>query len=327
MKTLKHLLIGSALALSLVISGLAAGHASAQSSGSASGMVQCSLWAGSNFDLEGGLACNGTSSSSLPPVISSSKPATNNHSGRYAALGDSLAAGLGLPAASNATSQDKRCGRSPQAYPYQVANARQLTLIHQACSGAKAGDLFTKQRVSGPNPKAQLNAVFAQGTPELITISAGANDARWASFIRTCYATNCAKKSTTVAANALLISLQAKLYYLFYSIESRSGGVPPQVVVTGYYNPVSAACGNQQTRVTPEEIAWLTTETNALNKTLQDVSSHYAFVKFVPVNFTGHDICSATPWVQGVNDKAPFHPTAKGQQVIGQAVLNAIKNY
>src|SRR6266540_5458482 len=60
----------------------------------------------------------------------------------YVALGDSVAAGLGL-ASSAGTGQSPQCGRSTAAYAYQVARAKNLELEHLACSGATVGDLFT----------------------------------------------------------------------------------------------------------------------------------------------------------------------------------------
>lgn len=239
----------------------------------------------------------------------------------YAALGDSVAAGLGLKKASGATSRDVQCGRSPQAYTTTIARATNLPIINAACSGATAGDMVTEQGVSGPNIPPQLDAAFAQGTPELMTITAGANDAHWRGFLRACYATNCATSTSTTAANAYLVSLQLKLYYMFYAIQSRSAGTPPpRVYVTGYYNPLSDSCLGS--RISNTEMIWLNAEAKALNQTIQNVTNAFSsFATFVPVSFAGHDICSSSPWVQGLNGKAPFHPTATGQQAIAKAIL------
>lgn len=243
-----------------------------------------------------------------------------SHARVYAALGDSVAAGMGLKKSSTNTNRDTQCGRSSQAYTTTIARTTNLPLINTACSGATAGDIFTKQGVSGPNIPPQLDAAFAQGTPQLMTITAGANDAHWRGFLRTCYATNCATSASTTAANAYLVSLQLKLYYMFYAIESRSTGAPPKVYVTGYYNPLSDNC--LSSRISSTEMAWLNAEATALNQTIQNVTNKFSsFATFVPVNFAGHDICSSAPWVQGLNGKAPFHPTAAGQQAIAQAIL------
>ncbi len=254
------------------------------------------------------------------PGIASAQTSTTG-SGTYAALGDSIAAGVGLQPLPQPTASDVQCGRTAQSYPTIVAARTGLSLVTAACSGAKAGDLFTKQAVSGPNIPAQLNTAYASGQPQLITITAGANDAHWASFIRTCYTTNCATQTATTIANGYLAVLQVKLYIAFSSIQLRSHGTPPPVVITGYYNPTSASCAQLQTNVTPAELTWIAGETNALNQTIQNVSRHYSFVKFVPVDFTGHDLCSSSSWVQGLADPQPFHPTAAGQAVIADDVL------
>ena len=265
------------------------------------------LWSGANFDLSGKTA---RKSSTSKPTMPDSRV--------YAALGDSVAAGAGLPG------QDTQCGRSNQAYPHEVARKTGLTLAHIACSGATAGDLVTKQGVSGPNLSPQLQTAFANGTPRLITITAGANDAHWDDFLRKCYGMTCGTKSDDYIAKAYLTTLKAKLHIAFTDVQRRSNGTPPPVVVTGYYNPLSSKC-IAPGQLTAAEISWLNKEAAALNKAIQDVSKRYKkFVKFVPVSFSGHDACSADPWVQGLQDPAPFHPTAKGQSVIAQAVLRAV---
>jgi len=240
----------------------------------------------------------------------------------YAALGDSVAAGLGLPlTGEGGTAAD--CGRSAKAYPYLVAQKRDLTLTNIACSGATAGDLVTRQSVAGTEVPAQLTTAFKNGTPGVISITAGANDAHWTTFLGKCYATTCGSKADTLVANGYLKVLQLKLYYMFGSIQRRSHGKPPKTILTGYYNPISSACTSVSSRFTASEVTWVTGEINALNQTIKNVTAHYSFAKYVPVDFTGHDICAATPWIQGANTPAPFHPTEQGQAAIARSVLSA----
>jgi lysophospholipase L1-like esterase len=175
--------------------------------------------------------------------------------------------------------------------------------------------------MSGPNPPAQLSNAFANGSPQLMTITAGANDAHWASFLRTCYVSDCATNATTLTANTYLTLLKGKLALAMQDIQARSGNNRPEVVITGYYNPISANCVSSQ--ITPSEITWLTNETTALNQVIQAAASHYSFATFVPINFTGHDLCSNNPWTQGLNDPAPFHPTTEGQQAVADAILES----
>ena len=156
-------------------------------------IIQCGLEAGSNGDFTNNCTTQ-TRSPNLANMVAPNPPINNMAitppasaaNGTYAALGDSVAAGLGLLAASNATNQDLQCGRTTQAYPYIVAQTLGVQLIDVACSGATAGDLVTQQGVSGPNITPQLDIAFAAGTPQLITITAGANDVHWDDFLRYC---------------------------------------------------------------------------------------------------------------------------------------------
>lgn len=264
--------------------------------------IWCGLRSGSNLDTSG----------RCPPFRPAPPSPTVN---KYVALGDSVAAGQGLP------SSDTVCGRSSQGYPNIVAQKLNLPLVNASCSGATVGDLFTRQSVPGPNIPAQLDTAFAAGKPKLITITAGANDAHWADFIRACYAYTCGSSSYSFTAQTYIAAMKVKLRYALSDIRVRSRGNPPQVIITGYYYPFSNACASSS--LTTTELGWLHNEWQALNDALRSVSSDYSFVKFVPVSFSGHDICSAQPWVQGLNDSAPFHPTAAGQQIIANAALAA----
>lgn len=303
------------LAAFLLAAGLLPLRAHAQSSGPS---MLCGVQAGASLNVNNIKKCLQTYRQNATTAMSSPTSSTGDS---YAALGDSVAAGLGL---SGSTSDG--CGRSSQGYPNLVANQLGLSLNNLTCSGATAGDLVTQQRTNGANPPAQLNGAFASGTLRLITITAGANDAHWADFIRLCYASNCATKTATATADAYLTGLRAKLYYALYSIYSRSGGNPPRVVITGYYNPVSTNCSGVAPQLTSAELSWITQETTKLNNAIQSVASSYSFVRFAPVSFADHDLCSSDPWVQGPSDPSPFHPTATGQQEIADAVVTATQN-
>jgi hypothetical protein len=174
-----------------------------------------------NSNSTGGTVYNNNNSSnsngSTNNQSTSNRPSNTNlgnNSGIYAAMGDSVAAGLGLTGMSNANSNDTQCGRSSQGYPSLVAQQTGYRLVNVACSGATAGDLYTNQGVQGPNIGPQLDQAFRQGTPQLITITAGANDVHWDSFARACYATDCATSLNAGLARFYLTGLQSKLLKL-----------------------------------------------------------------------------------------------------------------
>lgn len=271
--------------------------------------------------LFGGSNSSATSSSTTFTAQSSKKPAAQSTKKMYAALGDSVAAGAGLTPKPNPVGNDTRCGRSSDAYAHRVAREIGLPKLFIPCSGATAGDLLTKQGVSGANIKAQVTRAYEAGTPQVITITAGANDANWKKFILACYTSSCNTESTSAASDASLLVLKGKLHAAIQTISVKSGINPPTVILTGYYNPVSSACAVQQTRITSAELAWIESRTTALNRTISQVASNYSWVRYAAVDFTGHDICSSEPWVQGLSDAAPLHPTTVGQQAIADAVI------
>jgi hypothetical protein len=53
----------------------------------------------------------------------------------------------------------------------------------------------------------------------------------------------------------------------------------------------------------------------ALNQVLAKGAAQFGFLSPQP-SFAGHTLCSALPYVQGLGDAAPFHPTALGQLAI-----------
>lgn len=257
--------------------------------------------------------------------------AADNRIKTYVALGDSVAAGLGLVPGFGAPAEDQLCGRSSQAYAATVAaGLRTLSnkiprVTNAACSGAVVNHLVVPQTVGSASVQPQLDTAFAAGVPDLMTLTAGANDVQWANFIGLCLASTCGTQANTDTADALLAGLRTNLRSNFTAVQERSHGQPPQVIVTGYYHPLSERCINGN--LTAAEVAWLNLQTDKLNMVIQETSREFNFTKFAPVDFTGHDICSADPWMQrpGVpGEPAPFHPTAKGQEVIGKAVLRSL---
>jgi lysophospholipase L1-like esterase len=330
--------------LSLVVTLPIVGKATSAQGPSTTDIINCGLFDGSNFDVSRSIqdcpaskpqkhthppkthtSMTMVSASAPTPATPNVRPSTPmQRPVSYVAMGDSVAAGLGLPLFANGSAVSDACGRSPEAYPYLVAKHFGMSVRNLACSGATAGDLMTQQHVSGPNPQAQLSSAFAHGTPRFLSITAGANDAHWSDFIRSCFVTNCATSTNTTLVDSLLVGLQAKLDTAMLSIQARSNGTPPTTILTGYYQPISQRCAQQFSQITPAEVTWLRASTRALNQTIRQVSQQFAFTRFVPINFNSHGICSSHPWVQSLNGSAPFHPTAEGQAIIAQDVESAM---
>lgn len=246
----------------------------------------------------------------------------------YVALGDSVAAGVGLMKDSDSSA----CDRTDQSYPHQLAELKKYKLTNLACSGATlTAGISGPQDVNKLSVKAQLEQLYAQPKPNTITLTIGANDANWVKFITSCYAANCATPAQSAAFSAQLPAINAAYQQALKSIEahySTAGAKPPRVLVTDYYHlyPAAAAKCQDTAGVDANEQQWVRQQITLLNDSInRNTQPFKSFATFVSIDFTGHEACSTIPYVQGINDKEPFHPTAEGQTAIAQQLSKAIK--
>lgn len=244
---------------------------------------------------------------------------------RYAALGDSVAAGVGLLHDTDTSA----CNRTAQAYPRQLADTQGYQLQTFACSGATlAAGVAGPQDVNKLQAAPQIQQLFGQQRPDIITLTVGANDVGWSRFIGSCYATNCNQPAATAAFSQQLIPVEAAYKQALQSIIDHYPNSTPRLVVTDYYHVYPAAASNcgDTAGVDPGEQQWVRQQVMLLNDTIHRAASGFGDkVSFVQIDFTGHELCSSNPWVQGINDKTPFHPTADGQAAIAKQLVAAIK--
>ncbi|MEO7904334.1 MAG: SGNH/GDSL hydrolase family protein [Candidatus Saccharimonadales bacterium] len=240
----------------------------------------------------------------------------------YVALGDSVAAGLGL-----SDTEGDTCGRSTAAYPHQVAAGLGTIVTQLACSGAKVDEGIYGPQTMADNTElaAQLSIAFADGTPDVMTVTVGANDARWTRSIKQCYVWKCGSRVESVAAKVYRADLRAELYNMLYQVYRRSDGDPPKVLLSGYYAPIGDATCSDTNRLSASERTWIKQQTADLNQAIKSVIPYFSYAQYVPVSFSGHELCTTTPWVQSLDDPAPFHPTAEGQTAIARAFLSQLR--
>lgn len=239
----------------------------------------------------------------------------------YIALGDSVAAGQGLPTDSDTSA----CYRTNQSYPNLVASNLNYSLQNLACSGATVTKgLAGRQDVNGAKFDSQIDQI-GSSKPKLVTITVGANDVGWTGFIAKCFLLTCGSSADTQEAATNIASFSRQFDAALASLKSK---IPTdaQVVVTGYYRifPNSKNDCAVPTIVLDSGLVWLNSQADALNKAAQDTVQKYPFARFAPVSFAGHEICSHTPWIQSLNDKVAFHPTADGQAAIAKSVTNSL---
>ncbi|APU44240.1 SGNH/GDSL hydrolase family protein [Streptomyces sp. NPDC056254] len=220
----------------------------------------------------------------------------------YVALGDSYSSGLG---AGNYDGASGNCKRTNRAYPALWAAAHSpQTFAFTACSGARTGDVLSGQL--GP-----LNS----GT-DLVSITIGGNDAGFSDVMTTCVLQS---ESTCVnrvnQAKAYVDStLPGKLDQVYNAIDSRAPAA--RVVVLGYprFYKLNGTC---TAGLTEGERAAINGAADHLNAAIAKRAADHGFA-FAPVagTFTGHEICSGSPWLHSVNwlnIAESYHPTAAGQ--------------
>ena len=244
----------------------------------------------------------------------------------YIALGDSVAAGVGLKNDSDSSA----CNRTNEAYANQAAKQLNYQLTNIACSGATLpAGILGKQEVNKLALTAQLDQLFAIKEPDLITMTVGANDAHWTEVIKKCYISVCGSNADTLAVNQDLATMQKNLQTALATIKSQYDNKEPTVLVTGYYqvfpNDDGASC-TDLIGISDTELAWGRQLQSSINDAIQEVvTRNSATAKFVPVSFAEHELCTKDSWVQGLTEPQPYHPTAAGQAAIAKQVVSATR--
>lgn len=247
--------------------------------------------------------------------------------GVYVALGDSVAAGIGLQPYSDSSA----CDRTDASYPNLMAKSYNYSLVNLACGGASIPEgIIGKQDVNKLMVTPQLEQLLNQKDVKYISLTIGANDMLWTQFLGECYTSACGTPADMAREQTLLASTKANLTAIFDRIGNRYGPNVPQFVVTGYHQalPTSPVAGcSDIAGWDTHELAWGRQFLTDLNTTIRDVAEQYNFTVFVPIDFTGHELCTSDPWVQGLNDKEPYHPTAAGQQAYSDQIQTTFSNH
>ncbi|MEW2415617.1 SGNH/GDSL hydrolase family protein [Streptomyces sp. NPDC046866] len=220
----------------------------------------------------------------------------------YVALGDSYSSGVG---AGNYDSASGACKRTSRAYPALWAAAHSpQTFAFTACSGARTGDVLSGQL--GP-----LNS----GT-DLVSITIGGNDAGFSDVMTTCVLqseSSCISRVNQAKAY-VDTTLPGQLDQVYDAIRGRAPGA--RVVVLGYprFYKLNGSC---IAGLTEGERSAINGAADYLNAAIAKRAADHGFTFASVVGaFTGHEICSASPWLHSVNWTnigESYHPTAAGQ--------------
>jgi lysophospholipase L1-like esterase len=245
--------------------------------------------------------------------------------GRTVVIGDSTAAGLGNRLVANPTAIDRACRRSQDSYAVALATVSRQTVTNLACGGAtiRAGLLDT-QYVGGELVPPQLSdpAVAKAST---IIVSIGANDVRWSDLLLVCaISRSCQNNAEEAAFQQYLAAFSTD--YLQLLSELQALPAHPRVLINLYYDPFGDKVDClTHLGVTPKKREAMGAKLAALNRILSSGAEAASFAVAEP-NFAGHGLCSPAPFVQGIDDKAPFHPTPGGEFAIALADEHALRS-
>lgn len=258
-----------------------------------------------------------------PPAVTQDATGSRDSIKRVVVVGDSTAAGEGNRLVAHPSIEDKLCNRSRDAFAPDLAASNGWKVTNVACSGATIRNgLLGPQEVAGRSIKPQLkNPAVAKA--DLVVVSIGANDVHWNVLLAMCALTlDCSNSAQQAFLQQQLAGFSRDLLQLFSQLQLLPNH--PTVVVNQYYNPFPGSVDCLKSHgLTEAKKRSLEHQLTALNTVLAKGATAAGFRTATP-NFVDHGVCAPQPYVQGLNAKAPFHPTASGQLAIALAIENAL---
>ena len=253
-----------------------------------------------------------------------SEPSAQSSNKVYAAMGDSVAAGIGLADAYDSSA----CQRSQQSYPVRVANQTGTELLHAACSGATIDrGVSGSQTVNRLRLDSQIEQIKQSGkTPAYISLTIGANDVNWIDLLQRCYQGQCGSLEDDAQIQSSVEAMQRDAVATINTVTSMYPNAT--LVVTGYYQlfPKNLVDNCEElTGFDQDELNFARSIQTSINQALQTAVQTKERAVFSPINFDGHELCTKNPWVQTLRESAPYHPTESGQLRIAEGVTSKLK--
>jgi GDSL-like Lipase/Acylhydrolase family len=238
---------------------------------------------------------------------------------RVVVMGDSTASGAGLPWVRDASHSDQMCGRSADSYAEDLARSNGWQVMNLACNSATISQgLLGSEGRGGEMVPAQIEAAQQATKAQAVIVSVGADDLDWAAMVRLCaVAKTCNDKATTAYFQQQLATFSKQYFQLLTQLANLPSH--PQVIINRYYNPFDLQLNClAKVGLTQPKLRTLTSRLDTLNAVLAKGAAEFGFISVRP-DFGGHQLCTPQPYVQGLGDSAPFHPTAEGQLAMALA--------
>jgi GDSL-like Lipase/Acylhydrolase family len=252
-----------------------------------------------------------------PPAVNAAGPLLPGV--QAVVIGDSTAAGAGLPLVADASHIDRACGRSSDSYAEDLARAHSWRVMNLSCNSATISHgLLGPESKDGLSVPAQLGTTLRAQDASVVIVSVGADDLKWSAIAAYCaVAPRCNDRASTAYFQQKLAAFSKDYFQLLTELATLHGR--PSVIINLYYNPFGNSLRCIAGRgLTAAKVAILGSRIATLNKVLSTGAAEFGYASVQP-SFAGHQLCSPQPYVQGAGDQAPFHPTELGQLAIALA--------
>ncbi|MFL6158602.1 MAG: SGNH/GDSL hydrolase family protein [Marmoricola sp.] len=247
----------------------------------------------------------------------------------YVALGDSYTAVSGAGPFTDTT-----CLRSDTDYPALVAKRLSIPGFENVSCGGATSDNLTQRQFpatgTGSNPP-QLDALTHDTT--LVTLGIGGNDFDLGSALYPCLSPGgrttaaCAKylnqSSSGISASISKVGVQVAAN--IRSVRKAAPGA--RIILVGYPRVLADDTDCPDQVPVPAEAAQRIRETGTMmNDTLRSAArrTHVDFIDMYAAS-EGHDVCSASPWVNGQRavpgQALPFHPYVAYHEAVADKIV------
>jgi lysophospholipase L1-like esterase len=251
----------------------------------------------------------------------------------WVGLGDSYAAGPLIP---NQSLQPLGCLRSSRNFAHLAAARVGMSLADASCSGAETGDMTSAQSTdAGTNPP-QFNALSA--ATKVVSLQIGGNDVGFTEILENCVTYNpfshpCQDRYVVNGRDEISARIAAtgpKVASVLAGIKSRSATARVLVVNYAAILPESGRGCWPQVPLAYADVPYLRAKEHELNAMLATQASA-AGARLVDdfTASTGRNACTSPTvrWVEPLvpnNAAAPFHPNARGEAGVADAVVAAL---
>lgn len=243
------------------------------------------------------------------------KPEHKKRTKTYVALGDSYSAGVGTG------SPENECFQSNEGYPALLSGATGWKLDYRACSGADVA------KVAGQVTQMATHA-------EIVTVTAGGNDAGFVQILGACGTGDEAACAATIQhyeQTVLRRALPVALKGLYRSVKRTAPRA--KLIVVGYprlFDYRGKDCirtPDGRFHISQAEQAMLNAYADRLNGVIAK-RARASGAQFVDATraFSGHGVCSSAPYINGLaaNEVEMFHPNDAGNVAYARLVARQL---